>query len=68
MTLEEALLAAKQTDEMRQTTGFDQSALDTAARQGLGNGAFEDNEEDGGAIVEEFFPEPAVATAPVAAP
>lgn len=45
-----------------------------AARQGFGNDAFEDSEEDTGAIVEEFFPaaedeakrpEPA---SPVAAP
>lgn len=58
MTMEEALLAARQLDESRQSAGFDQVALDTAARQGLNNGAFEDNEEDSGAIVEEFYPEP----------
>ena len=56
LTLEEALLAAKQLDENRQATGFDQSALDHAARQGLINGAFEYSEEDTDAIVEEFFP------------
>ena len=56
LTLEEALLAAKQLDENRQAAGFDQSALDHAARQGLINGAFEDSEEDTDAIVEEFFP------------
>ena len=56
MTMEEALLAARQLDESRQSAGFDQAALDMAARQGLSNGAFEDNEEDSGAIVEEFFP------------
>ncbi|WP_137819619.1 hydrolase or metal-binding protein [Pseudomonas sp. 2FG] len=58
MRMEEALLAAKEVDEARQVAGFDQAALDNAARQGLGNGAFEDNEEDSGTIVEEFFPLP----------
>lgn len=56
LSLEEALLEAKQLEETRQASGFDQSALDHAARQGFNNGAFEDTEEDTGAIVEEFFP------------
>lgn len=56
ITMEEALLAANALEESRQSAGFDQVALDTAARHGLSNGAFEDNEEDSGAIVEEFFP------------
>ena len=54
--MEDALLAAKQLEETRQAAGFDQSALDQAARQGFKNGAFEDTVEDSGAIVEEFFP------------
>ena len=56
LSLEDALLEAKQLEETRQAAGFDQSALDHAARQGFNNGAFEDSEEDTGAIVEEFFP------------
>ena len=56
MSLEAALLEAKQREETRQASGFNQSALDIAARQGFKNGAFEDSEEDTGAIVEEFFP------------
>jgi len=56
LSLEAALLEAQQLDETRQASGFDQSALDHAARQGFNNGAFEDTEEDTGAIVEEFFP------------
>ena len=56
LSLEDALLEAKQREETRQASGFDQSALDLAARQGFKNGAFEDSEEDTGAIVEEFFP------------
>lgn len=55
LSLEDALLEAKQREETRQATGFDQSALDLAARQGFKNGVFEDSEEDTGAIVEEFF-------------
>ncbi|MHC8402925.1 recombination directionality factor [Pseudomonas sp. MDT1-17] len=56
LSLEDALLEAKQLEETRQTAGFDQSTLDHAARQGFNNGAFEDSEEDSGAIAEEFFP------------
>lgn len=51
----EMLVQARQLDEARQQSGFDQEALDHAAKQGLTNGAFEDGDEDGGAVVEEFF-------------
>lgn len=56
LSLEDALLEAKQLEETRQAAGFDQTALDHAAQQGFSNGAFEDSDEDSGAIVEEFFP------------
>lgn len=56
LSMEDALLEAKQLYEARQVSGFDQSALDRAARQGFNNGAFEESEEDTDAIVEEFFP------------
>ena len=59
ITLEEALIAAQQTNESRVAAGFDQAALDNAARLGFSNGAFEDCEEDSGAVVEEFYPVPA---------
>ncbi|ATG88321.1 hydrolase or metal-binding protein [Methylomonas koyamae] len=55
-SLEDAIREAKQLDEQRQAAGFDQAALDQAARLGFANGAFEDNEDDGSAVVEEFFP------------
>ena len=55
MTLEEALTEAQQIDEMRKSAGFDQSALDKAARLGFSNGAFEDSEDEAGEVVEEFF-------------
>lgn len=56
LSMEDALLEARQLDETRQAAGFNQTALDQAARQGFNNGAFEDSEEDTGVIVEEFFP------------
>ena len=63
VSIEEALLAAKQLDESRQSAEFDQAALDNAARQGLANGAFEDNEEDSSAVIEEFYPTTETPTA-----
>ena len=62
MSVEEALLAARQLDEARQSAGFDQASLDCAAKHGLGNGAFEDSEEDGGAVIEEFYSSTNAAT------
>ena len=62
MSVEEALLAARQLDEARQSAGFDQASLDCAAKHGLGNGAFEDSEEDGGAVIEEFYSSTDAAT------
>jgi len=56
MDMTEALRLASELDEQREAAGFDQIALDEAAKRGFGNGAFEDSEEDVGAIVEEFFP------------
>jgi hypothetical protein len=55
MTASEAVLQAKSAWERRQATGFDQVALDAAAREGLSLGAFEESEEDGPAVVEEFL-------------
>lgn len=62
MSMEDALLAAKALDESRQAAGFDQTALDQAALQGLSKGAFEDSEEDSSAIAEEFYPSDEGAT------
>jgi len=55
MTVEDVLNEAKQRHEARQLAGFNQAALDEAARQGFGNGAFEESEEEGTSVVEEFF-------------
>lgn len=63
LTLEEAITEARRVDAMRREAGFDQAALDEAARQGFANGAFEELEEDGPSVVEEFFPDEQVASA-----
>lgn len=62
MALELALQQARELDELRQASGFDQAALDATARLGFANGAFEDSEDEGTAIVDELFPESATDT------
>ncbi|MFU6004273.1 hydrolase or metal-binding protein [Pseudomonas aeruginosa] len=58
MSMDQALQHAREIEEARKQSGFDQNALDAAARLGFANGAFEESEEEGEAIVEELFPEP----------
>ena len=58
MDIAEMLQSANELETQRQLAGFDQVALDEAARRGFSNGAFEDNEEDSGAVIEEFFSSP----------
>jgi hypothetical protein len=55
LSTEDVLEQARQLDESRRQAGFDQEALDEAARLGFANGAFE--EGDGDAVIEEFFSE-----------
>ncbi|HGJ9031517.1 TPA: hydrolase or metal-binding protein [Pseudomonas aeruginosa] len=62
VALELTLQQARELDEGRQASGFDQAALDATARWGFANGAFEDSEEEGTAIVDEFFSESATET------
>ena len=57
MTMAEALQAAVATHAKREETGFDQAALDEAARTGLANGEFEESEDEAGTVVEEFYPD-----------
>ena len=57
VSVEDALTEAKRLESDRQEAGFDQVALEMAARQGFSNGAFEESDEEGGAVVEEFYPE-----------
>ena len=55
MTLEQAIEQAKALDEQRRSTGYDQQALDQAARAGFANAEFEDDGEDIPDIMSEFF-------------
>jgi hypothetical protein len=55
MTLEDALAMAREQAQLRQAAGWNQEALDQAAAAGLAHGAFEDSEEEGAAVVEEFM-------------
>ncbi|AOK22704.1 phage capsid protein [Burkholderia ubonensis] len=56
-TLEQALIEAKELDARRRAAGFDQVALDAAARAGFANGAFEDSPDETAAVAEEFYPD-----------
>jgi hypothetical protein len=57
LSLEQAIEEAREVGQRRLASGFDQAALDEAARQGFANGAFEELEEDVPEVVEEFYPE-----------
>src|SRR5690606_24501564 len=59
---EEALQQARQLDQARRETGFDQQALDAAAQLGLTNGAFEDSEDEAHQVLEECYPESSNST------
>ncbi|QKL50913.1 phage capsid protein [Ralstonia solanacearum] len=56
-TLEGTITEARELDARRKAAGFDQAALDAAAKLGFGNGAFEDSPEEAAAVLEEFYPE-----------
>ncbi|GAB2533606.1 recombination directionality factor [Simplicispira piscis] len=55
-TMEQAIAAARKEWEARKAVGIDQGALDEAARAGFALGDFEESEEEGAAVVEEFYP------------
>ena len=57
MDLEATLASALEMQQDREAVGFDQAALDEAARLGFANGDFEEQEEDAAAIVEELYPD-----------
>lgn len=57
VSVEDSLTEAKRLEADRQEVGFDQVALETAARQGFSNGAFEESEDEGDSVVEGFYPE-----------
>ena len=54
-SMSDAIASAKTEHADRRAAGFDQAALDEAARQGLAHGAFEESEEDGSSVVAEFY-------------
>ena len=55
--------------DARKAAGVNQAALDEAARMGFALGEFEEREEDGAAVVEEFYPQEDVeGAAPELAP
>jgi len=56
MTLSEAIGQAKELARERADWGFDQGALDGAARACLSEGGFEETSEEMGDVLEEFFP------------
>ena len=56
LTLAEAVAEAKKAKSFAEAAGLDQDALEQAVRKGLSNGAFEESEEDGPDLAEEFFP------------
>ena len=56
VSVEEALTEAKRLAADRESAGFDQVALEKAARLGFANGAFEESEDEGDSVVEEFYP------------
>lgn len=57
LTLAAAISEARQIDEMRKAVGYDQSALDIAAKNGFANGAFEESYDEIADAVDEFFAE-----------
>ncbi|KUJ86335.1 MAG: hypothetical protein XD36_3237 [Halomonas sp. 54_146] len=61
--LEDTLAEAQRLDDWHQQTGFDQKALDRAAKAGFANGAFEDSAEESADVVEEFYPDLPATTA-----
>lgn len=56
-SLNEAICQARTLAAERLAAGFDQSALDAAARLGFANGSFEDAPDETSEIMEEFYPE-----------
>ena len=62
-SLAEAMVQARTERQTRLEAGWDQAALDQAAREGFACGVFEESEEDGVAVLEEFYPDDTVEDA-----
>ena len=72
-TLAQSVQAARQEAERQQEAGVDTEALEAMARALLGNGQFEETEEDIPQMLEEFYPEaetenPSAQTSDIASP
>ena len=55
VSLQDAIQMAKEIDQQRKQSGFNQAALDQTARLGFANAQFEVNIEEGLDLVEEFY-------------
>ena len=55
ISLNEAIMQAKQMDEQSKQAGFYQEALDFTARKGFGNGRMDVDMEEGLEVIEEFY-------------
>ena len=58
LSINAAIAQAKELAGQRQVAGFDQTALDGAARMGYANGSFEDSPDEAADIAQEFYPDP----------
>lgn len=56
ISLEVAIQQAREVKQLRDAAGFDQAALDEAAKAGFANGQFEYTEDELPDILEEFYP------------
>ena len=57
ISLNEAIQQARQLNQQRQESGFDQAAWDQAAKTGFDNGLFELAEDEVGEVLEDFYAE-----------
>ena len=55
ISLNEAIMQAKQMDEQSKQAGFYQEAVDFTARKGFGNGSMDVDMEEGLDVIEEFY-------------
>jgi len=68
ISLAETISSARETAAAQAASGFEQGALDEAAKQGFAGSAFEESAEDGLEVVEEFYPDQLAINANEASP
>ena len=59
MSLQDAVVEAREKARQVKEEGVDQAALDAAAAKGFGNALFEYDEDEITQVIEEFYPPPA---------